>query len=1006
MKWLKVIGSSALMVLGASAFATGNDFICSNKPCTMEADTQTEGVYQQFEFSTEDSFAEWYGSGESQYGAKTLYRIIKPGYSCQWYTLESDSTGARDDTLENCTVYSGVTGMVLTVSELRTKIFKKNYDGNYLACAKLKPNTYTVTFDGNGGTASNSSSKVTFDSTYGSGTAGWKGTARTGWTFLGWFTEAEGGTEITSSTIVSTPEDHTLYAHWSPNEYTVTFNCDEGTVTPNTKSVTYGSAYGELASVEKTGYSLSYWKHHTTGNQVLPTTVVSTADDHSLDAVVTANVYRVTLDACGGEFESAFINPTYVTYKETYGSGSSKGLPGCTLDGYTFEGWYTAISGGYKVENDNQVLITADCTLYARYEAIPTYTVNLDKNGGTGGDDTVYCRKGVAMPEISVPTKAGSEFKGYYANSDGSGTQYYTKDGKSNATWDKDSGATIYAKWGEKTYYITFDFDGGSGGTSNWSAEWQKTPTAISTCPTKKGYIFQGYWTEREMQGTQYVDKSGKFLKLWDIEADDTTLYAGWSPITYEISFAANGGVGTMENQSFTYDEAQSLTLNAFTKAPLHFLKWKRNSTTFYTDGQIVSNLTTEAEAVITLTAVWSETSIVAFDANGGEGEMFPQEFEKGVAQALKSNAFIRIGYTFANWRDDDDDVYDDGEEVTNPAKVGETNVLHAVWTANAYTVHFDANGGSGTMSDQTFVYDQEQALTANAFTAADTIHYFVGWSTNRNATAVMYADKAKVSNLTADADGVVTFYAIWRSDVGDYSRALDCDTLRFEVQESPTWQIISNATNACTGGNDQYVKEGPSGHSSYIYASGFSGSGTLKFHWKADNWESANGINVYVVSDLNDLENNLFATNLYGDAVSGWVSGEWCEAVIKLSGIPEDSYLVFDHDSDNCDYCAIDCLSWTQAGEHPEPTEADAPVISGAAMSEGGTFRVTFAADSRFQYELQKTASLIAPIEWSSFTPASVLKPEADGSVSFEPTIDSSEPQMFYRIQVQQRSE
>ncbi len=69
----------------------------------------------------------------------------------------------------------------------------------------------TVTFDANGGTAPNpSSTKVFYDLQYG----GLASTGRTGFTFLGWFTAREGGTQITATTIVNNADNHTLYAHW------------------------------------------------------------------------------------------------------------------------------------------------------------------------------------------------------------------------------------------------------------------------------------------------------------------------------------------------------------------------------------------------------------------------------------------------------------------------------------------------------------------------------------------------------------------------------------------------------------------------------------------------------------------------------------------------------------------------------------------------------------------------------------------------------------------------
>ena len=104
------------------------------------------------------------------------------------------------------------------------------------------PNTYTVTFNGNGGSTPSSKS-VTYDSTYGE----LPSSTQAGYTFAGWFTDASGGTEVKSDTKVKIIKDQTLYAHWTSNGYTVTFDANGGgTPSPATTSVTYGSTYGSL----------------------------------------------------------------------------------------------------------------------------------------------------------------------------------------------------------------------------------------------------------------------------------------------------------------------------------------------------------------------------------------------------------------------------------------------------------------------------------------------------------------------------------------------------------------------------------------------------------------------------------------------------------------------------------------------------------------------------------------------------------------------------------------
>ena len=91
------------------------------------------------------------------------------------------------------------------------------------------------------------------------------------------------------------------------------------------------------------------------------------------------------------------------------------------------------------------------------------------------------------------------------------------------------------------------------------------------------------------------------------------------------------------------------------------------------------------------------------------------------------------------------------------------TNVTFAAtWRLNAYVVRFDANGGTGEMADQSFEYGRAQALARNRFERAG--YAFSGWAYEADAVA-SYADGEVVSNLTAEADAVVTLFALWVGD-------------------------------------------------------------------------------------------------------------------------------------------------------------------------------------------------------------------------------------------------
>ncbi|MBQ7985836.1 MAG: RICIN domain-containing protein, partial [Clostridia bacterium] len=86
-----------------------------------------------------------------------------------------------------------------------------------------------------------------------------------------------------------------------------------------------------------------------------------------------------------------------------------------------------------------------------------TYTVTLNNQSPTTcGTTSVTATYGLAMPKITVPTKTGHTFGGYYTGTNGSGTQYYKADGTSARNWDKTAITTLYAKWTPNKYTVTF----------------------------------------------------------------------------------------------------------------------------------------------------------------------------------------------------------------------------------------------------------------------------------------------------------------------------------------------------------------------------------------------------------------------------------------------------------------------------------------------------------------------------------------------------------------------
>lgn len=207
---------------------------------------------------------------------------------------------------------------------------------NYLTSSK-------VTFDPNGGETSLSNKTVYYGQSYGELPT----PVRANYIFDGWFTSKDGGTQVTSDTIVSALVNQTLYAHWTPKTFTVTFNANGGTVSNNSKTVVYGSKLGTLPTPTQDYYDFDGWFTAATGGDKVTADTVFTSSKNEIyyahwtihptsDWVLASNVpsgakivdQKWTYDLTTTKTSSNKSEPGYTLYNTTsawgsYGSWSS-----------------------------------------------------------------------------------------------------------------------------------------------------------------------------------------------------------------------------------------------------------------------------------------------------------------------------------------------------------------------------------------------------------------------------------------------------------------------------------------------------------------------------------------------------------------------------------------------------------------------------------------------------------------------------------------------------------
>lgn len=286
-----------------------------------------------------------------------------------------------------------------------------------------------------------------------------------------------------------------------------------------------------------------------------------------------------------------------------------------------------------------------------------------------------------------------------------------------------------------------------------------QTVSELPDPPTKTGYTFTGWYTDEECQ-IPFEE---------DVIVGNVTLYAGFRPNNYTIVFNGNGSdSGNMNNLAMVYDVEKALTANTFVKNGYAFAGWATSSggDVEYTDGQTVENLTATDNGTVTLYAVWELMAYtVTFNGNGSvSGSMSNQTLIKDQPAELTENAFVRTGYTFKGWATSSGGSveYTDGQTVENIGDPGDTVTLYAVWQVNTLTIKFHANGGTGSLSDQSISYGSSASLTAVGNSIQREYYRFVGWATEENGE-VVYADGEEIiNNTTTDGDGVLNLYAVW----------------------------------------------------------------------------------------------------------------------------------------------------------------------------------------------------------------------------------------------------
>ena len=413
-----------------------------------------------------------------------------------------------------------------------------------------------------------------------------------------------------------------------------------------------------------------------------------------------------------------------------------------TKDNYRIQ--YKLGNNSTWVDYNEPFKITANTTIYARYYA--------DENNISDYISSTITTVDRGTPSINIKnitrtTNSSTVNYEVTTNSSCGTTSYICKYGTSQGNYPNTATATSTSckisnlNSGTK-YYYQIIVTNANGNQSTKEGEFF-TNGKVTIKYNVNGGTITSTTTDTNNNTTYYwkTDSDGTIQR----STDNSTYSDVTSNILYGESLSSSG-LANYNNSG--YINVQKTGYKAVSGAEWKCLSGCSTSnknfdqTTEYKDSDFCD--ASSSNCTVELGVNWkANTYTVSYNSNGGSGTMSSQTATYGQSFTIASNTFTKTGYTFAGWTTNSDGT-DDGYNWTGwsgtwkyvNGQYGISNnklVLYARWKANTYTVSYNSNGGSGTMSSQTATYGQSFTIASNTFTK--TGYTFAGWTTNSDGT-------------------------------------------------------------------------------------------------------------------------------------------------------------------------------------------------------------------------------------------------------------------------------
>lgn len=579
-------------------------------------------------------------------------------------------------------------------------------------------------------------------------------------------------------------KDATLYAQWILNEYTVSYNANGGSGSMDDSVI--AELGGALTSnmYTKKGYTFIGWATALDGEVVYADgeTIYPTMDT-TLYAVWQINSYKVTYDANGGTSDTSYIMHDY---------GSNIDLsPTAMKDGYTFIGW--SMDASSRMPLNALVMNDGDVVLYAIYTIevsdienhdYPDYseTADIDKDEvylliqlqedatrekvypliyQYDANRMVYKYK---LEETNVSSFAGNKAYYYYVIvRDNAGNEEVLLEGSIGENgeegYDEPPEPFLPQKYTQTVKH--YKYNPRTESTEKW--DWFETTTASVLENT---FFTPAYMTPPVGYKTDHIDGGGTVT-------GEKTYHAYYMPKEYMLTFDAQGGTSAIASKKVLFDDYYRELPTAIREGyTFHGWNTKEDGSGTTIKRNDIYTTTTDT----TIYAQWTpNVYAVTLDNQGADtaGTMeYYEKYDSGNyttdACATTISSIIKPekkGYTFKGYwtqKGGGGDCYIDETGWITSTKITftEDTILYAYWEINKYTIQYDANSGSGSMSSISTAYDIPVLLSANVFTKEG--YTFAGWNTENDGSGTAYAEKEKVEKLVSTNNGSITLYAQW----------------------------------------------------------------------------------------------------------------------------------------------------------------------------------------------------------------------------------------------------